>query len=83
MYTLANSGKVKRIRNNPRVRLVPSDFKGNPLGEWIAGEARILDAEEARMSDRLLNQKYLMKRIFDWADKLRRRPRIYLAVRPV
>jgi PPOX class probable F420-dependent enzyme len=41
LYTLADSGKVKRIRKNPRVRVAPSDIKGNPLGEWREGEARI------------------------------------------
>jgi len=82
LYTLADSGKVKRIRNNPRVRAVPSDFRGNPLGEWIEGAARILPPEEARAADRLLNQKYWMKRIFDWTSKLRGTPRAYLALLP-
>jgi len=82
LYTLADSGKVKRIRNNPRVRAVPSDFRGNPLGEWIEGEAHILSPEDARTANRQLNQKYWMKRIFDWTSKLRRTPRLYLAVLP-
>ena len=82
LYTLADSGKVKRIRNNPRVRAVPSDSRGNPLGEWVEGEARILPPEEGRAADRLLNQKYRLKRIFDWTSKLRHTPRVYVAVRP-
>jgi uncharacterized protein len=82
LYTLADSGKVKRIRNNPLVRAVPCDFRGNPLGEWIEGEARALSYEDARIANRLLNQKYWMKRIFDWTSKLRRTPRVYLAVLP-
>ena len=28
--TPAKSGKVKRLRNNPRVRVVPSDGRGGP-----------------------------------------------------
>jgi len=82
LYTLADSGKVKRIRNNPRVRAMPSDFRGNPLGEWIECEACILPPEEARAANRLLNQKYWIKHIFDWTSKLRGTPRAYLALRP-
>lgn len=82
LYTLADAGKVKRIRNNPRVRAVPSDFRGNALGEWIEGEAHILPAGQAQAADRLLSQKYWMKRIFDWTSRLRRTARVYVAVRP-
>ncbi len=81
LYTLANSGKVKRIRNNRRVRVAPSDFRGNPLGEWREGEACILPAEEAALADRLLSRKYRLKRLFDLTSWLRRTPRVYLAVR--
>jgi len=82
LYTLADSGKVKRIRNNPRVRAVPSDSRGNALGEWIEGEARILPPEQAQAADRLLSRKYPLKRIFDWTSRLRRIARVYVAVRP-
>jgi len=43
--------KVKRIRRNPRVRLVPSDRNGKPMGKWVEGEAHMLDGEER---DRML-----------------------------
>ena len=81
LYTLADSGKVKRVRNNPRVRVAPSDFRGNPLGEWRDGEACILPAEEAVVADRLLSRKYRMKRFFDLSSRLRRTPRVHLAVK--
>jgi PPOX class probable F420-dependent enzyme len=80
MYSLADAGKVKRIRNNPRVRVVPSDIRGTPLGEWTEGEARILHAGEAGVADRLLSDKYWMKRAFDWTSRFRRTGRAYLAV---
>ncbi len=81
LYTLADSGKVKRIRNNPRVRVAPSDFRGKLLGDWIEGEARLLLPAEAAEANRLLNRKYWLKRLFDWTSKLRGTPRVYLAVR--
>jgi len=30
IYSLGDAGKVKRIRNNPRVRIVPCDYGGKP-----------------------------------------------------
>lgn len=46
VYSMADSGKAKRIRNNPRVRIAPSDMKGNVTGDWIDAEARIVDDEQ-------------------------------------
>jgi PPOX class probable F420-dependent enzyme len=82
LYTLADSGKVKRIRNNPRVRVAPSDMRGKLLGDWSEATARFLDGDEARRANDALNQKYWMKRLFDWSSRLRRTPRVYLALRP-
>ncbi|PJF48423.1 MAG: PPOX class F420-dependent oxidoreductase [Candidatus Thermofonsia Clade 3 bacterium] len=41
--TEADSGKVKRIRNNDRVRIAPSTGRGDPLGDWVEARAQILD----------------------------------------
>ena len=82
LYTLADSGKVKRIRNNPHVRVAPSDIRGNLRGDWIDGTARFLEGDEARTANQLLNRKYLLRRLFDWTSKLRKTPRVYIAVRP-
>jgi PPOX class probable F420-dependent enzyme len=74
IYSLANAGKVKRIRNNPKVRIVPCDVRGNPKGEWVEMKARILDERGAALGRRLLNQKYgWMKSVGDSFSKLRRR----------
>lgn len=83
LYTLADSGKVKRIRNNPRVRVAPSDMRGKLLGDWLDAQARLLEGDQAREANRLLNQKYWLKRLFDWTSKLRKQSRVYLAIRPV
>jgi len=52
VWTGANSGKVKRIRNNQRVRLAKSNWRGKPMSEWVTARARILDdaaAETAQL----------------------------------
>jgi PPOX class probable F420-dependent enzyme len=81
VYSLANAGKVKRIRNNPRVRIAPCDIRGRLKGEWVDGEARILDQAGAEKAHRLLNQKYgLVKRMGDFFSKLRKRARATIAI---
>jgi PPOX class probable F420-dependent enzyme len=39
----ADVAKVKRIRNNPRVRLAPCTARGRPLGPAAEGSARVLE----------------------------------------
>jgi uncharacterized protein len=81
IYTLAHAGKVKRIRNNPKVRIVPCDARGHPTGEWVTAQARILDAHGAARGHQLLNQKYgWMKRLGDVVSRLRRRERVVIAI---
>ena len=66
MRTPAQSAKVKRIRNNPRVRIVPSDMRGNPKGVWIDGWATLIEAAEGEWVNQLVKRKYgLLKRLID------------------
>jgi PPOX class probable F420-dependent enzyme len=81
VYSEAGAGKVKRIRNDPRVRVVPSDLRGNPQGEWVEARAEILDAEGAARGHQLLRQKYLLKRVGDFFGRLRRREHAVMAIR--
>lgn len=46
VWTASDSWKVKRIRNNSRVRVAISDVRGNPKSEWAEARAGILDAPE-------------------------------------
>ncbi len=82
IYTLADSGKVKRIRHNPQVRIVPSDIRGDPQGDWIEAEAALLEGERAAHGNQLLSRKYFGKRVGDLFRKLRPKPRAVLAIRP-
>ena len=84
IYSLARAGKVKRIRNRPRVRIVPCDVRGSPTGEWVEAKARILDERGAALGHQLLNKKYgWMKRIGDAFSRLRRRQRVVIAIEMV
>ncbi len=64
--TPASSGKVKRARNNPRVRVAVCDRSGKLSSAWFNATSRLTDATEAERINKLLNTKYgLMKRVFD------------------
>ena len=56
--TTGDSGKVKRLRNNSHVRIVPCNFTGQPNGEWIEAEAHIVKSNESEKANKLLKQKY-------------------------
>jgi uncharacterized protein len=57
--TIAGSGKVKRIKNNGGVKIVPCEANGSPIGEWIAAHAvEVTDPESADLVRRLLEKKY-------------------------
>lgn len=39
IWTQADSGKAKRVRNNSKVNIAPSRGDGAPLGEWLTASA--------------------------------------------
>lgn len=81
VYSLADAGKVKRIRNNPRVRVAPCDIRGKLTGEWVPGQARILSGAEQEHANRLLDRKYgIMKRFGNFTSKLLGRKRTFIAI---
>ena len=84
IYTLSDAWKVKRIRHNPHVRIVPCDMRGNVKGEWVDAEARILDSAEAEHGQELLRQKYgWMKRVGELVNRFRKnRQHTVIAIRP-
>jgi len=68
-----NSGKIKRARNNPHVRITPSNARGQPKGEWIDGEMRIASTTESERANQLLSQKYgLQGKIIRMVNKIRK-----------
>ncbi len=82
-YTVAHSYKVKRLRNNSRVRIAPCDVRGKLKGDWIEATARLLDAAESRRADELLNRKYgWQKRTLNLLAKLRGHQRAAFAIQP-
>ncbi|KUH88145.1 pyridoxamine 5'-phosphate oxidase [Mycobacterium sp. GA-1999] len=49
-----STGKVKRLRNNPRVVVVQCNLRGKPKGQPVAGIARILPEAEHAHAERAI-----------------------------
>src|SRR5919198_249398 len=82
VYTLANAGKVKRIRRHPRIRLAPCTMRGKVIGPWVEAEATIVDATTAAHGHASLRHKYgWMKRMGDFFSRLLHRERVVIAIR--
>ncbi len=90
IWTGPNSGKVKRIRNNPKVTVAPSTRRGAPTGPAFDATARLLPKAEFPRAARMMNKKYgFMKRLIDTVGALSRTVRrkrnagnIFLAISP-
>ena len=83
VYTIGVSGKVKRIRNNPRVRIAPCDMRGKVLGEWVEARAEIVTGEEDARGTQLLKKKYFpWKQLLDFFAKFRNRDHTVFVLRP-
>jgi len=60
VITREETGKVKRIKNNQNVRIVPCSFKGEPKNEWIRGKAEKITDEGSQKAIKLRKKKYGM-----------------------
>ncbi len=81
--TVADSGKVKRIRRNGRVNVAPCKADGALLGEWLPAQAHeVGDEAIARKVDGLLDRKYgLIKKLFALVAVLQRRTYTVLEIK--
>jgi PPOX class probable F420-dependent enzyme len=79
----ADVGKVKRIRNNPRVTVAPCTMRGKPLGPVAEGRARILPASEAARAEAALRANYgLFRRIYEGGAEVTGLGLVYLEIAP-
>ena len=82
VYSAPDAGKVKRIRNNGRVRVAPCNIRGDLRGAWVDGRAYICsDRGAAAHGQQLLRRKYgFMKRLGDFFSRMRGRTQTVLAI---
>ena len=58
IITRESTGKVKRLKNNQNVRIVPCSFKGEIKSEWVNGKAQKIMGSEADRAIKLRKKKY-------------------------
>lgn len=58
VVTRDQTGKVKRIKNNAKVRVAPCSIKGAIHGDWHGGTAAMLDADGTAEATTLRDKKY-------------------------
>ncbi|WBB78133.1 PPOX class F420-dependent oxidoreductase [Micromonospora sp. WMMD882] len=73
VWTVADSGKVKRIRRDGTVTVAPCDVRGRPHGPAVPGHATVCDPADTRRIRGLLRRKYrLLGRLTLLGSRLRR-----------
>jgi uncharacterized protein len=76
VMTNGNSGKYKRVRNNPQVKIAPCTIRGKITGPEFAATARILPPEERPRARATVRRKYWAARI----PLLWRKSNVYLEI---
>ncbi|MCV0431882.1 PPOX class F420-dependent oxidoreductase [Nitrosopumilus sp.] len=58
VVTRYQTGKVKRLKNNLKVKLATCTIRGKITGEWISGTAKILTNAEINEAVKMRDKKY-------------------------
>ncbi|MCH2170521.1 PPOX class F420-dependent oxidoreductase [Myxococcota bacterium] len=59
VFSEGEAGKVKRLRNDSRIRIARCDVRGRTRGEWFDGTGRLVDDESTvDAAYRVLRSKY-------------------------
>lgn len=79
------SGKVKRMRNNPSVKIAACKMDGTVTGEWHTATIRFMGGEESQAVDKVYAKKYgLMKFLFELPKLFSKKPkRTFIAIKLV
>ena len=80
LYTEADSWKVRRIRNNPRVRVAVCNIRGAIKGLWLDASASLVEGDERLAADKLLDRKYFLKKVFNFLTRINRHKRAMIKI---
>jgi uncharacterized protein len=81
--TEADVAKVKRIRNDPHVKVAKCGSRGQPRGELIEARGRIVPSEEEEHAERAIAEHFgLGRRIYEATMGAASGPMIYIEVSP-
>ncbi len=70
VMTRSDSGKYKRIKNNPKVRIAPCTMRGKITGPEFGATVRMLPQEDWPWASETIKRKYWLARIpFFWSKQ--------------
>lgn len=83
-WTGADSGKVKRIRNNASVNLAKCDSRGTLESDWVSATAHVLDnPADVKIQTQRMAKKYgIMYRLFQMMGMVRQSKYVAIEFRP-
>lgn len=79
VWTGRDSGKVKRLRNNPCLTLAPSNYAGKLHGPAIEAVARILPEAEGQEIEKAFRSKYKLQ-FSIFSSMARKEEHVYLEI---
>ena len=85
VYSMAHSGKAKRIRRSEVVKIAPCDARGKVTGPWVEARARLVEGATFDRGMALIDRKYWpVKQMLDLATRLfSRHQRVMIAIEAV
>ena len=70
VVTREDTGKIKRLRNNNKVRIALCNFKGDVKGQWVSGIVAFSSTEDMQKVLELRREKYgFIERIARFASR--------------
>lgn len=77
------AGKIKRLRNDPRVLVAPCTARGRPLGAPLEATATVVPPEREQLAESALVRRYSLGRaLFEWTMDRMRVDMCYLEIVP-
>ena len=77
------AGKIKRLRNDPRVLVAPCTVRGKPLGAPLEATASVVPPEREDVAEQALVRRYgLGRALFEWTFDRMRIDMCYLEIVP-
>jgi len=67
--TRSDSGKYKRIRNNPQIKVTACTMSGKIIGPQFSATARVLPPDQWPEARKALNRKYWLARLPFWSKE--------------
>ncbi|MGO9126895.1 MAG: PPOX class F420-dependent oxidoreductase [Terriglobales bacterium] len=69
VMTRSDSGKAKRVRNNPQVRIAACTLRGKPTAPEFSASARVLPPQDWPRARQTIRRKYWAARLPIWSKQ--------------